>query len=161
MAKKHNVSDIISDKLYCSIKNSIDKALGFKLDYWAVKVDDDERLMTVDLPYGLKMEAQRYSKEWWDVVCREDYFDKVYEFFPKQWEPNPFDDIDFDEEDFTINLHFTTDNVIKELEEEMEGLGDCEILVPYNKNWCKLINFDDTDFKKYFCRNINDVSPKI
>jgi hypothetical protein len=146
----HNESDIISDKLYRSIVYSVGRALGYELYSWEVNVNDDERMMTVRLDSNIKKYAIIDYGVCWETVCRESYFDKVYDYFFKQWEPNPFVDMEFDEDAFEINMFFDTDEVINVLEKEIEDWKDNQLIQFYNKTPYRLIyNSDDSKFEGY------------
>ncbi len=147
MTKKHNVSGIISDKLYCTIKDAIERSLIFELDCWRVKVNDDNRTVTVTLPLGLK---KHYSSGiWTEINCREVYFIPFCENFYYYWDANPFKSIEFDDKTLLITLHFDTDDIVKELEDIMETLEDDEILIRRGGIWC-VTKFDYKDFNECF-----------
>ena len=147
MTRKHNVSSIISDKLYCTIKDAIEYSLGFELHCYDVKVNDQKRIVTFSLPPNF---SKDYSGGWvTDVDCREAYFIPFCDNFYHNWKTNPFKSIEFDDDTLMITLHFDTDNTINELEVEMEDLKDDEILICRNCAWL-ITHFDDKDFNECF-----------
>lgn len=157
MARKHNVSGIISDKLYCTIKDAIERSLGFDLECWRVKVDDRNRTVTVTLPLGLK--KQDIGGIWADIDCREVYFIPFCEKFYHYWDAIPFKSIGFDDKTLLITLYFDTDDIVKELEDKMEALEDDEILIRRGGAWC-VTKFDDKNFNecfhgKYYFKGMN------
>lgn len=143
MAKKHNVSSIISDKLYLTIKDAVEQSMGFELRCYQVKVDKETRTIYCQLPQDLK---KQFGEE-------ADYKEKIFFPFCKKivpyWEICPFDSIGFDEKKLMLTLHLETDDVIKAIEDKMLNMKDDEILVRRNNEWC-VTKYDNRDFKQHF-----------
>ena len=147
MAKKHNVSGIISDKLYCTIKDAIEQSIGFDLHCYDVKVNDPKRIISFTLPSNLKKD---YSGGFWsDIDCRETYFMPFCDNFYHYWDIVPFNSIAFNDKSLLITLHFDTDDIIQRLEDYMEDLNDDEILIRRGRAWC-ITKFDDKEFNECF-----------
>ena len=144
MAKKHNVSSIISDKLYCTIKDAVEYSTGYKLRCYQVKVDKEKRTIYCQLPQDLIKEQfgeeANYKEEIFIPFCK-----KIIPY----WGKPPFDSIGFDEKKLMLSLHLDTDDVIKVFEDKMLNLKDDEILVRRGNEWC-ITKFDYKDFNYHF-----------
>lgn len=147
MARKHNVSSIISDKLYCTIKDAIEQSIGFDLHCYDVKVNDLKRIVTFSMPPNFKKD---YSGGFCsDIDCRETFFIPFCDKFYHYWDAIPFKSIGFDDKTLLITLYFDTEEIVKELEDKMEALEDDEILIRRGGTWC-VTKFDDKDFNECF-----------
>lgn len=149
MTRKHNVSSIISDKLYCTIKEAIEFSFGFNVPYYSVKVDDKERIVTYQLPSSLQYEPSVDGDYLIDVDCYYEYFIPFCDNFRENWKDNPFKSMEFDEEALLLTLHFETDDIIEEIEKTMDYLADDEILIRIGGAWC-ISKFDDKEFNECY-----------